>query len=155
MNETYVLDLPTLRWTTFTGIRTVAGCVMSGGSTLENVNLLMDSAGNLFKYPDDTNADKVATASIKKEIEFFYSTFRNVTLKHTDDSVGLSGTINVIAKNNVIDFELDKTITITDDILKRYGLPLGAYGNRLEITISNIDKIENILLYYNERASRG
>ena len=151
MNETYVLDLPSRRWTTFTGLDSLSSCVMSGGELLENVNLLMDEQGNIFKYPDDEQS-KVTTASIEKELNFYYPNFMNVTLKHSETSV--SGTIVILITNEVKDFTLTKTITVSTDLLKRYGLPLGSYGNKIKFTVNNIDKIENILLLFNERAAR-
>jgi len=152
MNETYVLDLPSKRWTTFTGLDSVSSCVMSGGSTLSNINLLMDNQGVITKYPDD-NQDKVATAYVVKELNFFYPNFKSITLKHIAENV--DGTIVILVTNEVKNFTLTKTITVDSDLLKKYGLPLGSYGNKIKFTVNNIDKIENILLLYNERNARG
>ena len=48
---TYVYDLSYRMWTTFEGLDIISSSIMTGGSQLENVNILLSSDGKVNRYP--------------------------------------------------------------------------------------------------------
>ncbi len=152
--KTYVLDLSGEKWTSFSGLDVISSLIMSGGETLDNVNLFLDTDGYSKMYPDDENGTLTAeTASIEKTLETYYSTFRNISIDSVDDS---AGTIAATIQNKIRDFEKVNNITITsaDNINKRFGLALGSYGESIKLLLSNFKKIKNVLITLNTHETR-
>ncbi len=156
--KTYVLDLSSGKWTTFSGLDIISNCILSGGERLDNVNLFLDSQGNTKMYPDDENANRTSEeASIEKKIETYYSTFRNISIDYIDKLTGdATGTITATVKNKIRNFDKVNNITVTseDNVSKRHGLPLGNYGEIINILIKNFDKVKNILLTFNSHKTK-
>lgn len=150
--KTYVLDLPSEKWTTFSGLDIISNCIMSGGETLDNVNLFLDTDGYTKMYPDDVNGALTSeTASIEKKIETYYSSFREINIDSVDDPVGA---ITATIKNKTRGFDKVNNITASGNVNKKYGLSLGSYGESVTLLLENFLKIKNILLTFNSRKTR-
>jgi len=150
--KTYVLDLPSSKWVEFSGLDIISSCIMSGGETLDNVNLFLNTNGYSKMYPDDVNGVLTTeTASIKKKIETYYSTFRNISVDSIDKS---AGTITVTIENKIRNFNKVSNITASGNVNKEYGLALGSYGESIDVKLENFDKIKNILITLNTHRTR-
>jgi len=156
--KTYVLDLSSMKWVKFSGLDIISNCILSGGTTVKNVNLFLDSQGNTKKYPDDENAERTSEyTSIEKKIETYYSTFRNISIDHIDKlEDGNTATVTATIKNKTRNFDKVNNITVTanDNVNKRHGLKMGSYGEVIDIKLENFDKVRNVLLTLNSHKTR-
>lgn len=152
--KTYILDLSSMKWTSFSGLDIISNCILSGGARLDNVNLFLDNQGNTKMYPDDQNGEITSEdASIEKKIETYYSTFRNISIDSVDKS---AGTITAIIKNKTRNFDKVNTISVAadDNVNKRHGLAMGSYGEIITLLLKNFTKIKNVLLTINTHRTR-
>jgi hypothetical protein len=65
-HDHYVYHIDKDRWTKFVYIDLIKAVVLSGGNTLENINLLLDSANEINKYPGASYTSEDAQIKTKK-----------------------------------------------------------------------------------------
>jgi hypothetical protein len=146
--KSYVYDIPKDKWTTFTGLDIVYATALSGGSTLENVNLFLDSYGELNEYPNYNNSKTEILAEATKVFDTYYSDYESF-----EPVIEGTATYDVTAT----DTQNSHSKSGTDITLRNYKVnqfAIGYYGEKLSMTIKNADAINNVIVAYNPRKTR-
>lgn len=146
--KSYVYDIPKDKWTTFTGLDIVYATALSGGSTLENVNLFLDSYGKLNEYPNYNNSKTEILAEATKVFDTYYSDYESF-----EPVIEGTATYDVTAT----DTQNSHSKSGTDITLRNYKVnqfAIGYYGEKLSMTIKNADAINNVIVAYNPRKTR-
>ena len=142
--ESYSYDIGRGVWTKFTGVEKIkSSSILTGGNRFNNINLLLNSSNEVYKYPGENsvNSGKVRT----KKIYFEKGTIRRVNLEHS------SGTNNMSLSTNLEKYDSDgetivKSNTIQNVKSKKWrGVPSGKNrGRAVSFDIDNADNIGTI-----------
>ena len=147
-NKTFIYDIPQDKWSIFTDLNIVSSTVLSGGTTIDNVNLFLDDTGKIKKYPDYTGQKTNAEAYATKVFDTYYSNYDSLEV-----AVKGAGKIDVISKDSQTGTEK----SLIDSNIVNYGvnqLPIGMFGDKLEIKVKDSDEIRNVIVVYNDRRTR-
>jgi len=82
-------------WSKFTNTDTVDVSILSGGTATDNINLVLDSSGNIQKYPG--TSDTSETAKVKtKEFYLEKAVFRKIKSDFLGSSVNATTTVKLL-----------------------------------------------------------
>ena len=148
-DETYVYHIDKNIWSKFKGSEMegiIKASTLTGGSRLDNINLLLYSDGSLKQYPgkDDSYTDNDATMKTK-DMFFESGILRRVKIGYNSDaSVDL---ITNVIKNKADGTETTKTNTISNiENGKWRGISnANSRGKSVSFEVNGADEIESII----------
>jgi len=136
-NTSYVYHLLRDAWTTFEGLNISKNRVLTGGDQADNLNLFLNAAGRVNKYPTDT--------PITEEVKI-------KTRKYVLD--------NNILRRFRVDFESENEVVVETEVENRSttkvqvfenvarmefrGLQNGTWGEYMQFTLTDWDKLKKI-----------
>jgi len=178
--ETYIYNVDYDNFTKFQGLNVVDNQILHGGNSDENYNVFLcqnqqpeqGRVNYLTYYPTDFTTS--ICGWVKKEIEVFYASFIGYEWEFDLDDfyvINVFGDYvinnagdNIIVRNystkgkaTVYNKKLTsnpETPLSTATAMQTKNLPLGYYGNKIELYLENADKIYNLLLKLKLRETR-
>jgi len=143
MGEVYAYHIDRNIWTKFKNMDVRDTAILTGGSILDNVNLLLNSSNEVKKYPGDSS---VTDGQMKtKKLYFEKGVLRRVNLEHRSNG-NTTAFKTLMEKYDVNGEIISKEHTFNDVKTKKWrGVPLGKNrGRSLEFEITNADNIGSI-----------
>ena len=145
-SDSYVYHIERNAWTKYTGLDVISASTLTGGSQVDNVNLLLDSDGTINKYPagDYTSEE----SEIKtKDLFFEKGVLRKMKADFESDVDTDVDMISIMTKNDLSGNEITKTNTITNPNPNHWrGISLAnSRGKEVSFKITNANIIKSIM----------
>ena len=141
----YVYHIERNVWTKFTGLSVSSAGTLTGGKRKDNINLLLDTAGTVNKYPTDVYTPDLAEIRTK---ELFFE--KGVLRRMKADFVKGQNDVDMVSimkKNDLSGNEIIKINTITNPNSNHWrGINLAnSRGKEMSFKITNANMIKSIM----------
>ena len=142
--SSYVYHIDRNAWTKFTGLDIVSATTMTGGSELDNVNLLLENEGDISKYPSNSYTSDQSEIETK---EFYIGkgVLRKMKVDYGEVESGIME--SVMTTENLFGQEKENTNTIDDPKPDHWrGIALkNSRGKRMKFKLTDMEEIRSIM----------
>ena len=145
-SDSYVYHIERNAWTKYTGLDVISASTLTGGSQVDNVNLLLDSDGTINKYPTEDYTSEESEIKTK-DLFFEKGVLRKMKADFESDVDTDVDMISIMTKNDLSGNEITKTNTITNPNPNHWrGISLAnSRGKEVSFKITNANIIKSIM----------
>ena len=140
--ETYVYHIDRNMWTKYTGLRVESTGILTGGSDLDNINLILNS-NKIDKFPSEAYAEETGTIKTK-DLFFENGLLKRVRLDYAGGTPNLTTNLTKIDSDGL---EIEKSNTITGIQANKWRGVANGYnrGRSVNIEITDAEEIKSIM----------